>query len=136
MNDIIIAVITGIISLFAGGGGVFAYLNSKEKTKQNQHDSAIAEWKDLYDEMKKRLDAQEDENKKLSSEIFELKQTVNNLTIELQNYKKYDTYIIELEKYVDHLLHTSKTLVSEEAYRNMCAKRPKRNIYEKHNLGR
>lgn len=131
MNEVIIAIITGIVSLCAGGGGVFAYLNSKEKIKQNQHDSAILEWKDLYDEMKKRLDDQEEENKKLSSEIFELKQTVNNLTVELQNYKKYDTYIIELDKYVDHLLHTTKSLVTEEAYRNMCAKRPKRNIYDK-----
>lgn len=131
MNEVIIAIITGIISLFAGGGGVFAYLNAKEKAKQVQHDSAISEWKDLYDEMKKRLDAQEDENKKLSNEIFELKQTVNNLTIELQNYKKYDTYIIELEKYVDHLLHTAKSLVTEEAYKNMCVKRPKRIIHDK-----
>ena len=133
MKEVIITLITGVISLVAGGGGVFAYLNAKQKLKQTQHDSAISEWKELYDEMKKRLDSQENENKKLSNEIFELKKTVNNLTIELQNYKKYDTYIIELEKYVDHVLHTSKSLLSEDAYRNLCSKRPKRNAYNNYN---
>lgn len=128
MNEVVIAIITGIVSLLAGGGGVFAYLSSKQKAKQTAHDSAVSEWKELYDEMKERLDGQEEENRKLHSEILSLKQTVNNLTIELQNYKKYDTYINELEKYVDHLLHTAKSMVNEEAYRNLCSKRPRRNV--------
>lgn len=128
MNEVIIAIITGVVSLVAGGSGVFAYLNSKQKAKQTAHESAVSEWKELYDEMKKRLDTQEEENRRLQSEISSLKQTVNNLTIELQNYKKYDTYINELEKYVDHLLHTTKSLVNEDAYRNLCSKRPRRNV--------
>lgn len=128
MNEVLIAIITGGISLLAGGGGVFAYLTSKQKAKQTQHDSAISEWKDLYDEMKHRLDVQESENRKLYDEVFELKETVNKLTIELQNYKKYDSYINELEKYVDHVLHTSKSLITDEAYKNLCSKRPRRNI--------
>lgn len=128
MNEVVIAIITGIVSLIAGGGGVFAYLSSRQKAKQSAHDSAVSEWKELYDEMKDRLDNQEEENKHLRDEILSLKQTVNNLTIELQNYKKYDTYINELEKYVDHLLHTTKSLVNEDAYRNLCSKRPRRNV--------
>lgn len=128
MNEVIIAIITGVVSLVAGGSGVFAYLNSKQKAKQTAHESAVSEWKELYDEMKKRLDSQEEENRRLHNEISSLKQTVNNLTIELQNYKKYDTYINELEKYVDHLLHTTKSLVNEDAYRNLCSKRPRRNV--------
>lgn len=128
MNEVIVAIITGVVSLIAGGGGVFAYLNSKQKAKQTAHESAVSEWKELYDEMKKRLDTQEEENRRLQGEISSLKQTVNNLTIELQNYKKYDTYINELEKYVDHLLHTTKSLVNEDAYRNLCSKRPRRNV--------
>lgn len=128
MNEVTIALITGIVSLIAGGSGVFAYLTSRHKAKQTAHDSAVSEWKELYDEMKDRLDNQEEENKQLRNEILALKQTVNNLTIELQNYKKYDTYINELENYVDHLLHASKTLITEEAYKTLCAKRPKRNI--------
>lgn len=128
MNEVIIAIITGVVSLVAGGGGVFAYLTSKQKAKQTAHDSAVSEWKELYDEMKDRLDSQEEENRRLHSEILSLKETVNNLTIELQNYKKYDTYINELEKYVDHLLHTAKSMVNEEAYRNLCSKRPRRNV--------
>lgn len=128
MNEVVIAIITGIVSLIAGGGGVFAYLSSRQKAKQTAHDSAVSEWKELYDEMKDRLDSQEEENKRLHDEILSLKETVNNLTIELQNYKKYDTYINELEKYVDHLLHTAKSMVNEEAYRNLCSKRPRRNV--------
>ena len=128
MNEVVIAIITGIVSLIAGGGGVFAYLSSRQKAKQTAHDSAVSEWKELYDEMKDRLDSQEEENKRLRDEILSLKQTVNNLTIELQNYKKYDTYINELEKYVDHLLHNAKSMVNEDAYRNLCAKRPRRNV--------
>ena len=128
MNEVVIAIITGIISLIAGGGGVFAYLSSRQKAKQTAHDSAVSEWKDLYDEMKDRLDSQERENKNLRNEITSLKETVNKLTIELQNYKKYDTYIYELEKYVDHLLHSAQSMVNEEAYKNLCSKRPRRNI--------
>lgn len=128
MNEVVIAIITGIVSLVAGGGGVFAYLSSRQKAKQTAHDSAVFEWKDLYDEMKDRLDTQEEENKRLRDEIHSLKQTVNNLTIELQNYKKYDTYINELEKYVDNLLHTIKGLVNEDGYSNIASKRPNRNI--------
>jgi septal ring factor EnvC (AmiA/AmiB activator) len=128
LNEVVIAIITGVVSLIAGGGGVFAYLSSRQKAKQSAHDSAVSEWKELYDEMKDRLDTQEQENKDLRNEILSLKQTVNNLTIELQNYKKYDTYINELEKYVDHLLHSAKSMVNEDAYRNLCAKRPRRNV--------
>lgn len=129
MSDVILgAIISGLVSLFAGAGGVFVYLNNKQKTKQDAHESAISEWKNLYDEMRKRLDEQEKENKDLRTELLQLKQHVNNLTIELQNYKKYDTYISELDKYVDHLLHTSKSLMTDEAYKNISSKRPRRSI--------
>lgn len=129
MSDVIFgAIISGLVSLFVGAGGVFAYLSNKQKIKQNAHESAISEWKNLYDEMRKRLDEQEKENKDLRTELLQLKQHVNNLTIELQNYKKYDTYISELDKYVDHLLHTSKSLMTDEAYKNISSKRPRRSI--------
>ena len=131
MNEIVIALITGLVSLLAGGGGVFAFFNSRQKSKQSEHESTVSEWKALYDEMKTRLDEQEDQNKKLHDDIFKLKETVNNLTIELQNYKKYDSYINELEKYVEHLLHIIKGVSSEDAYRNLNAKKPRRTILDK-----
>lgn len=121
---IIISIITGLVSLLAGGGGVFAYLTHRDKLKHKEHESSITEWKALYDEMKLRLDEQESENKKLKDELFELKQDINGLTLELQNYKKYDTYIFELEKYIDHVLHTSQSLLTLEAYTNLKGKRP------------
>lgn len=126
MNEIVIAIITGLVGLFSGGGGIFAYINHKQKTKQDAHDSAVSEWKELYDEMKRRLDAQEDENQKLKDEIFELRQSITSLNIELQNYKKYDTYINNLEKYIDNLLHVCEGTFSEDAYKNIKAKRPQR----------
>ena len=72
MNEVVIAIITGVVSLVAGGGGVFAYLSSRQKAKQTAHDSAVSEWKELYDEMKDRLDNQEEENRQLRDEILAL----------------------------------------------------------------
>lgn len=121
-------IITSIVSIFTGGGGVFLYLTNKQKHKQKAHDNSVAEWKQLYDEMKHRLDDQEEENKKLRDEIYKLKEDINRLNLDLANYKKYDTYIIELEKYIDHLLHTCKSLITEEAYRNLFLKKPQKII--------
>ena len=78
--------------------------------------------------MKERLDEQQNENIQLREEVAKLKQTINELAIDLQNYKKYDSYIFELEKYVDHLLHTVKSAFSEDAYKNICNKRPIKTI--------
>ena len=124
MKETIITLISSILSLFIGGGGVFAYLSSKNKLKQTAHESAVAEWKELYDEMRKRLDEQEKENDKLKDEVNQLKQSIVLLTNELQNYKKYDSYINELEKYIEHLMHVIKGVSSEDAYKNLNAKRP------------
>lgn len=132
MNEIVIAIVTGIVSVLAGGGGMFAYLTAKQKNKQDAHESAVSEWKDLYDEMRSRLDTQEQENVKLKRELFQLKESINKLNIELQNYKKYESYINDLEKYIDHLLHTIHTVSTEEAYINASKKRPMR-IIKKNN---
>lgn len=117
-------IITGIIMLLSGSGGVFIYFTSKAKHKQHVHESAISEWKQLYDEMRNRLDEQEKENQSLKNELNNLRTEITKLRIEISTYKKYDNYISMLEKYVDHLLHTSKGLLSEDAYKNLCAKRP------------
>ena len=50
------------------------------------------------------------------------------MKIELANYKKYDSYINELEKYNEHLLHTCQSVLTEEAYNNLCKKKPIKNI--------
>lgn len=128
MNEVLIAVITGIVSLIAGGSGVFVYFSNRDKTKLNAQELAVTEWKELYDEMRKRLDEQEEENKKLKNEIFELKESISKLNIDLQNYKKYDSYINELEKYIEHLLHTLKSLSTDEAYKNIKCKRPIKSV--------
>ena len=125
-DEVWIAIITSLVSILAGGGGVFAFFNTKKKNNMSEQELAVAEWKDLYDEMRSRLDEQEKENNKLKNELFELKESINKLTIELENYKKYDSYINELEKYVEHLLHIIKSVNSEDAYRNVMAKKPQK----------
>lgn len=130
MSELLINIVTAIVGAIAGGGGVLAFLNNRQQNKQNQHSSSITEWKELYDEMKLRLDEQERENDELRTEIFELRESVNKLTLELDNYKKYDSYINDLEKYVDHVLHTTQSLLNEEAYKNLCLKRPIRKFIE------
>lgn len=124
MNPVITEALTILISLLVGSGGVFAFLQHKDKHKRAQHASSVSEWKELYDEMKDRLDKQEEENEKLVKEIFELKEQVHALTLELTNYKTYDKYINDLEKYIEHILDGYKSLVNEEAYKNICAKKP------------
>lgn len=125
-TEVIKVFITAIVSILAGGGGVFAYLSNKQKNKQQEHDTAVSEWKDLYDEMRKRLDMQEEENRNLRNELYRLKDDINVLSIELQNYKKYDTYINSLEKYIEQLLHSLKPLITDEAYKNLNTKRPQK----------
>lgn len=124
MNQIITEALKIIVSFCAGGGGLFAYLKYSKKMKNEDRKSSVSEWKELYDEMKERLDKQEEENEKLVKEIFELKEQVHALTIELANYKTYDKYINELEKYIDRILDGYKSLVSEEAYTHLANKRP------------
>lgn len=124
MSAIVVAIITGVVSLLTGAGGVLIFINNRSKINADNQDLAVSEWKELYDEMKERLDSQEEENKKLRDELYELREAMAKLNLELQNYKKYGAYINKLEKYIDHLLHTFKTVSTEEAYKNMSAKRP------------
>ena len=124
MADILIKFLTIVVSFCAGGGGLFAYLQHKNKLNQEDRMSTTTEWKELYDEMKDRLDKQEEENEKLVKEIFNLKEQVHALTLELTNYKTFDKYINDLEKYIDPILDGHKSLVNEEAYKNICSKRP------------
>lgn len=124
MKEILITAITAIASILASGGGAFAYLKAKHKIKLNEHANAVSEWKELYDEMRGRLDKQEEENESLRNELIILKEEIGKLTIELQNYKKYDIYINNLEAYADQLLAVLKTLASHEAYQNLVAKKP------------
>ena len=125
MSDtVLIGLITGGISLIAGSGGMFVFLNNRQKNKQDEHSDAVSEWMKLYDEMKERLDKQEEENDKLKDELRELRQSVSDLNTKLENYKTYDAYIASLENYIDHLLNTIKTVSTEEAYKNASLKRP------------
>lgn len=119
---------TVVVSLLVGGGGVgaFSFFYNKKKLEIDDRTSSVSEWKELYDEMKGRLETQEEENKQLKKELGELKTQMLELQTDIANYKQYDGYIKDLEAYVDHLLHTLKTFISDSAYNEAKSKRPHR----------
>jgi len=125
---LVLGIISAIAALIGGGGGVFAFIISRQKNNHDEHSSSVLEWKQLYDEMKERLDGQEEDNKKLREEIFELKKEMSKLGIELDGYKRFDNYIYELESYIIVLLDALKTLITEDAYNNIVSKRPSKNV--------
>ncbi len=117
---------TIMISLCIGGGGVgiFNFIINKKKIDNESRSTSVLEWKDLYDTMKERLDEQEKENENLKKEIEDLKAQIFELTTDISMYKHYNKYIRDLETYNDHILHTLQTCVSEEAFKQVLAKKP------------
>ena len=127
MNETILTVlITAIVTLLTGSGGLFAYLQYKKKASIEAEQSSAEEWHTLYNEMKERLEAQDLANKRLSEEVRELKVQLSRLTVELEGYKKFDHYVNELEVYTNTVLQALKPLVTEEAYDSILDKRPYR----------
>ena len=55
-TSIIIAIVTSLVGLIGGGGGVLAFLSTSQKNKEDNRSASVTEWKQLYDEMKARLD--------------------------------------------------------------------------------
>ena len=123
-NTLLITIITSIVSIICGGGGVLAFINAKQKNAHDDRASSVSEWKQLYDEMKKRLDEQEEENRKLRDELTELRSHIIDLKSELDRYKRYDKYMYELESYIDTVLPIVKSLSTDESYRTLIKKRP------------
>lgn len=124
MQTVAVAIITGLVSILAGGGGVFWFLSNNQKNKNDRETSAVSEWMHLYEEMKSRLDEQEKENEELKQELNDMRQEIAKLAIELTNYKNYDRYIADVEAYVEHLLHTIETLSNHESYIACLKKKP------------
>lgn len=123
-SGIIIAIISGAFALIGGGGGIFAFITSRQKNNLDEHSSSVSEWQALYEEMKVRLDDQEKDNKELRAEVLKLREELSKLTIELNNYKKYDSYIKDLESYANYLLGAIKPLISDDAFKSINNKKP------------
>lgn len=132
-GETIAAIVTGVVSLICGGGGLFAYLSARAQNKVTERSSSVAEWKELYDEMKARLDSQEKENEELRDRVAELTQEISKLRIEVNNYKKYDKYVSKMEIYIDTLLSALKPLITSEAYESIVSKKPEKEPEELHN---
>lgn len=125
MMEIIKIVIAAIC-----GGGVTQLLNmmiNNKKTNCDIEKTTTEEWQKLYSEMKTELREQKKENEELRAEIETLKTRMIELATDIASYKQYDQYIKELERYVDHLLHTLKTIAGDDAYREATKKKPQKN---------
>lgn len=122
----ITVLLTSLVTLIAGGGGIFTFISARKKQQSDDNSSSTLEWKSLYDEMKQRLDDQEKDNCRLRQDVINLQQEISKLNIELNTYKKFDTYVGEMEVYIDGLLAAIKPLISESAYRSLQDKKPQR----------
>lgn len=131
-NTLILGIITSLVALIGGGGGILAFITAKQKNAHDERSSSVLEWKQLYDEMKVRLDCQEEENTRLRQEIEELRSNLVDLKGELDRYRRYDNYVYELETYINVILQTVHSMVSEEAYKAMEKRRPIRPIQISH----
>ena len=118
-----------VFAALLGGGltQLFNILIHKKQTDCDVEKTTAEEWRQLYSDMKQELNNQKKENEKLRSEIETLKTKMIELATDIANYKQYDQYIKELERYTDHLLHTLKTIAGEDSYREAAKKRPKKN---------
>ena len=117
-----------VLAALLGGGltQLFNLLIHKKQTDCDVEKTTAEEWRQLYSDMKQELNNQKKENEKLRSEIETLKTKMIELATDIANYKQYDQYIKELERYTDHLLHTLKTIAGEDSYREAAKKRPKK----------
>ncbi len=124
-----IEIIKVILAAILGGGltQFFNYLINNKKINKEVEVTTSEEWQKLYSEMKEELKCQKEENEKLRSELESLKTKMIELATDIANYKQYDQYIKELERYVDHLLHTLKTIAGDDAFREASKKRPRKN---------
>lgn len=122
-------IITGIISAIGGGGiaTLISVLINKKKVDQDVEILASEEWHKLYSNMKQELEEQKKENELLRSELESLKSRMIELATDIANYKQYDHYLVDMERYVDHLLHTIETIASEDAYKEALRKKPHKN---------
>ena len=118
-----------VFAALLGGGltQLFNILIHKKQTDCDVEKTTAEEWRQLYSDMKQELNNQKKENEKLRAELETLKTRMIELATDIANYKQYDQYIKELERYVDHLLHTLKTIAGEDSYREAVKKRPQKN---------
>lgn len=128
MPELVLGIIVALAGLIGGGGGLLAYLNTRQKNKLDEQVESVSEWKALYEEMRDRYKAQEEVNKAMKKELESLKQQIGTLSIDLQSYQKYDGYIIALETYINVILNAIKPMLSNSAYNSLEAQRPARPV--------
>ena len=127
MNSVLQTILS-ILGLCGGISGILTFVIQWRNGTSDKHARAVDEWKDLYNAMAERLNTQESLNVKLKEEVDALRKSVVEITAELANYKRYDTYITEIEAYTDELLAAFHTVVSPEAYATVASRRPSKRV--------
>ena len=125
MNDaVIVSIITGIVTLLAGGGGLFFFINAQSKNKLDQDTNTTAEWQTLYLEMRKENQAISSENENLKKRMDSLTNQISELRIQVSTHQNMDMYISQLEIYAESMLALVKPFITEQAYNDLLCRRP------------
>lgn len=125
MSDaVIVSVITGIVTLLAGGGGIFFFVNARSKNKLEQDINTTAEWQTLYVEMRKENQAISSENENLKKRMDSLTKQIADLKMQVSIHQNMDIYISQLEIYAESMLALVKPFITEQAYNDLLCRRP------------
>lgn len=114
----------------AGGCGLLTFFLNKRTQKHTENKDAITAWQELYKESKASLERLTEKNQVLSEQVASLQVKVNTLTIELENYRRFERYVAELELFNQTLLNTVKPLVTDDTYKRLEASKPIRVVLD------
>lgn len=81
-------IISSILGLLIGGGGVMFYKQNKANKEIVNASMLANEWEKLYREQKTERERNLDKINELSARVFELEQKVNRLEIENEQLKQ------------------------------------------------
>lgn len=123
--EFIFQLILAVLGLVGGTGGILSFVIQYKNSKREDNASTSEEWHKLYTTMADRLKAQETLNAELQREIESMREKLNDFSVELAGYKKYDAYIAELEAYTTDVLNVVQPLVTAESFKQLIDKRPK-----------
>ena len=124
------AFIVSILGYVFGAGGLLAFFIQLRNTKHTENEDAVDNWHDLYSATLENVKSVLAENKDLKQQISDMQTKIIELTVELENYKRFDRYVTELEVYINSLLHVIQPLVSSSAFKKLQASKPTRSTLD------
>ena len=120
------SVIISVLGYVFGAGGILSFIVSMRTLHNASNKDAAEAWQSLYTAMEEKVAAQRSENDALRTTVDDLRLQVTTLRLELEGYKRFEKYVGDLEYYNSQLLDTVKPLVTQEAYKQLKARKPLR----------